>query len=466
MKRKRRRSPIKEEKEEKIISQKLPLDKAIKDSGNLKEKNLIQNANKYLILPKNKNQNTNNPISNSLIKNIPKNPFFNFFSKKKEYNINFEELYDDKNKIFYQIRNAKILIYKYKKILFIHFYNKLILFEISNDSYNFLTEIPLKEKLGITSVEKFSFLKSIPDKNKIYLTFTCHNEIILSELDMINYDNLSVLNKQKIADEYGKGVYKMINDNKMVFDGINLVTFFPKLKVEKLPLNYSEDSYFKNIAIINEQKGIIGFCSDMEIFIYDINNNKKLGKIIIKKEISSYYIGIKKYVNNKNDKLFILYTEKGVYLFDYENKTMDKKLLLEGEIKTKIRKIKQINNYLAILFNYYNLVIYNTEQNIITYKFKSNWTKSPGNDDFPILVKMSNDILLFGSSPFNITVLNFVKGDILGNISDKENKRKCESCKCIKMYEENLKKFNNDTIKEIYAFIKNSKTSFILKLSS
>ena len=83
MKRKRRRSPIKEDKEEKIISQKLPLDKAIKDSGNLKEKNLIQNANKYLILPKNKNQNTNNPISNSLIKNIPKNPFFNFFSKKK-----------------------------------------------------------------------------------------------------------------------------------------------------------------------------------------------------------------------------------------------------------------------------------------------------------------------------------------------------------------------------------------------
>ena len=79
---------------------------------------------------------------------------------------------------------------------------------------------------------------------------------------------------------------------------------------------------------------------------------------------------------------------------------------------------------------------------------------------------MSNDILLFGSSPFNITVLNFVKGDILGNISDKENKRKCESCKCIKAYEENLKKCNNDTIKEIYAFIKNSKTSFILKLSS
>ena len=457
MKRKRRRTPI---------NQKEEADKAIKKRKNDKEKKLIENANKYLTLPEKKTKTDNKP--NILIKDIPKNPLFNFSVEKNEYKINCNELYDDINKIFYQVRGAKILVYKSKKILFVHIYNKLILFEINNNSYIFLTEILLKEKLGISSIEKFNFLKNNSDKknneNIIYITFTCYNQIIISQLDMTNYNNFIVLKRLNICQRPGEKIYKMVGDNKMIFNSYTLVIFFPELKEELLPVNYSQDSYFKGIAVMNEGKGIIGLCTDMEIIIYDINKNKNLGKIIIKKEISSYGMGIKKYVNNKDDNLFILYSEKGVYLYDYIKKVMNKKLPLEGEIKTKIRKIKQFNNYIAILFNYYNLAIYNIEKDIITYKFKSNWTKSPGNEDFPILVKMSNDILLFGSDPFTVTILNLTKGDTYGNIRDKENKRKCELCKCIKVYEENLNKCNSKN--EIYSFIKNSKTTFILKLSS
>ena len=460
MKRKRRRSPTKQIEEKNA-------DKTIKNTKNSKEKKLIENANKYLTLPKNKNQTINNP--NTLIKNIPKNPFFNFTYKNNEYNICCEELYDDLNKVFYQVRNAKIIIYKTKKILFIHIYNKLILFEIKNDSYIFLTEISLKDKLGISSIEKFYFLKNDTNKknddNIIYLTFSCYNEVILSKLDMNNYNNLNVLDGIKISENYVKRFYKMVNENKMMFDGITVVIFFPNLQVQQLSLNYSEESIFKGIAILNEKKNIIGICTNIEIFIYDINANKNLGQIIIKKEISSYNMGIKRFINNKDDNLFILYSEKGVYLYDYVNKVMNKKLPLEGEIKTKIRKIKQFNNNIAILYNYYNLAIYNVEKSIITYKFKSNWTKSPGNEDFPILVKISSDILLFGSDPLTISILNSSKGDILGYVSDKENKRKCELCKCIKVYDEKLNKCDNDSVKELFGFIKNSKTSFILKLS-
>ena len=216
MKRKRRRSPTKQIEEKNA-------DKTIKNTKNSKEKKLIENANKYLTLPKNKNQTLNNP--NTLIKNIPKNPFFNFTYKKNEYNICCEELYDDLNKVFYQVRNAKIIIYKTKKILFIHIYNKLILFEIKNDSYIFLTEISLKDKLGISSIEKFYFLKNDTNKknddNIIYLTFSCYNEVILSKLDMNNYNNLI-----KISENYVKCFYKMVNENKMMFDGITVVIFF------------------------------------------------------------------------------------------------------------------------------------------------------------------------------------------------------------------------------------------------
>ena len=88
------------------------------------------------------------------------------------------------------------------------------------------------------------------------------------------------------------------------------------------------------------------------------------------------------------------------------------------------------------LYNYYNLAIYNVESDTVSYHYKSNWTKSPGNEDFPLLVKLSNDILLFSSDPNTITILKYSKAEILGFISDKQNKRKCELCKSIKIYGE------------------------------
>ena len=462
MKRKRRRSPIKSEEKNSQLLNKLPKGKEIKKFENSKEKKLFENANKYLSLPNNKNKTENN--SNIIINNAPKIPLFNFSYKKDDYNITCEELYDSLNKTFYQVRNAKILIYKTKKILFIHIYNKLILFEIKDDSYIYLYEISFKEKLGISSIEKFYLLKN-DGENIINLSFVCYNEIIITKLDMTNYNNLIVLNRQKMPQNYVKKFYKMIDDNRMMFDGITLVTFFPKLQVQQLPLNYSEESIFKSFDILNEKKSIIGVCTNIQIFIYDVNVNENLGEIVIPNEISSYEMGIIRYENNKGENLFILYSEKGVYVYDYLKKVMVKKLPLDKEIKTKIRKVKQFKNYLAILYNYYNLAVYNFENNIITYKFKSNWKKSPGNEDFPILVKMSNDILLFGSEPYTVSILKFKKGDILGYISDKENKRKCELCKCIKVFDEKINVCSNDTMKEMFSFIKNSKTTFILKLS-
>ena len=335
MKRKRQRSPI-EKSKEKQKSQKLnekSIDKEIKKSENSKEKKLFENADKYLILPKNKNQNENK--SNIIISNTPKIPFFNFSYKKDDYNIKCEELYDSANKIFYQVRNAKILIYKTKKILFIHIYNKLILFEIVNDSYTILSELSLKDKLGISSIENFFLLKNDDGKNIINLAFICYNEVIISKFDMTNYNDLIVLNREKISENYVKRFYKMINENKMMFDGITLVTFFPKLKVQKLSLNFSEESYFKSIAALSKKNSIIGICTNFQVFIYDINTNENLGEITIPNEISSYEMGIAKYTNNTDEHLFILYSEKGIYLYDYLKKVMYKRLPIDTEIKKK-----------------------------------------------------------------------------------------------------------------------------------
>ena len=278
---------------------------------------------------------------------------------------------------------------------------------------------------------------------------------------------MNIYNRIKIPQNNVKVFYKMINENLMVFDGITLITLFPKLNIRGLSINYSDDSLFKSVAIL-DGKDKIGILTDKELFIYNVNINKNLFKINIENDISSYEMGIKKYKskNNENDTLFILYSEKGVYLYDYEKCIMNKKLALEGHIKSKIRKVKQLYNYnIAILYNYYNLAIYNVENDIVSYHYKSNWTKSPGNEDFPILVKLSDDFLLFSSDPNTITILKHSKGEIFGYIKEKKNKRKCELCKSIKIYGDNLKKISNYNLNEFYSFIKNSKTTLIVKLS-
>ena len=456
-------------------------------NNNLKKKRKRQSLNESdpepdNNLPENKNKkekNENNEKTNEYLtitkkddKNLINNPKLEFIkSSKKEYNIKCEELSDNLNKSFYQVRNSKILKFQNKNILFIHIYNKLILYEIKNDSFIFLTEFLFKEKLGLNWVEKFFLLKNHLNKDKkesiIYICFVCYNEVIISKLDMNNYNNLIIYDRTKISQNYVKVFYKMINENLMIFDGITLITLFPKLKISGLSINYSDESSFKSVAILDGNDKI-GILTDKELFIYNVNINKSIGKINIKSDISSYEMGIKKYKSkyNKNDTLFILYSEKGVYLYDYEKIAMNKKLALEGQIKSKIRKVKQLYNYnIAILYNYFNLAIYNIENDTISYHYKSNWTKSPGNEDFPILVKLSDDFLLFSSDPNTVTILKYSKGEIFGYISDKQNKRKCELCKSIKIYGEDLKKCPNDILNEFYAFIKNSKTTLIVKLS-
>lgn len=432
-------------------------DNNLSENKNKEEKKV--KTNEYLTIIKKDDKN---------IINNPKLPFIKI--SKKEYNLKCEELLDNLNKSPFQVRNSKILKFQNKNILFIHIYNKLILYEIKDDSFIFLTEFLFKEKLGLISVEKFFLLNNHLEKNKkeniIYICFVCYNEIIISKLDM-NNNNLNIYNRTKIPQNSAKVFYKMVNENQMIFDGITLITLFPKLKIKGLNIKYSDESTFKSVAIL-DGKDKIGILTDRELFIYNVNSNKNLGTINIKSDVSSYEMGIKKYKskNNKDDALFILYSEKGVYLYDYEKMTMNKKLALEGQIKSKIRKVKQLYNYnIAILYNYYNLAIYNIENDTISYHYKSNWTKSPGNEDFPILVKLSDDFLLFSSNPNTITILKYVKGEIFGYINDKQNKRKCELCKSIKVYGEDLKKCSNDILNEFYAFIKNSKTTLLVKLS-
>ena len=66
---------------------------------------------------------------------------------------------------------------------------------------------------------------------------------------------------------------------------------------------------------------------------------------------------------------------------------------------------------------------------------------------------------MYGSDPYTVNILNYSKGDILGYIRDKKNKKTCIACKGIKIYEKNI----NEKI--AYSFIKNSKITLIVKYS-
>ena len=236
-------------------------------NNNLKKKRKRQSLNESHPEPDNnlsennkkeKNEKTNEylTITKKDYKNLINNPKLQFIKiSKKVYNIKCEELFDNLNKTFYQVRNSKILKFQNKNILFIHIYNKLILYEIKNDSFIFLTEFLFKEKLGLSSVEKFFLLKNHLEKDKkesiIYICFVCYNEVIISKLDMNNNNNLNIYDRIKIPQNNVKVFYKMINENLMIFDGITLITLFPKLKIRGLSIKYSDDSNFKSVAILD-----------------------------------------------------------------------------------------------------------------------------------------------------------------------------------------------------------------------
>ncbi len=437
----------------------------ISDSLNKMTENK-QIINKYLTL--NIRNNGNNTNLSFVDKSFSTN-LVNIKTPKKDYKFNCQELYDNKNKAYYQVRTAKILIHQNKYILFVQVYNKLILYEIKNDSFIFIKEFLFKD-FGIEKhIDKFFFYENENEsnnrKNIIDIIFISNDEIILSKFYINNFQ-FELISKHNISSKYGcKIFHKIIGGNKMMVLDMNelyIVRLYPSFLKKKTYINSTSENSINNISILDNDN-IIGICREKELIIYDSNMNKKLGKINFKKEIINPGLRITKYLN-KNESLFILFSEKGVYLYDYKKLSLVKELSLQKYIKTKIRKVKSLqNNIISILYNYFNFALYNVEKDMLLYKFKSNWTKSPGNEDFPILTKMSNDILVFGSDPKTVTILNYLKGDVLGSISSKEKNINFILCKSIEIYEENKMYSLNDSL--IYSFIKNSKTTLMLKLS-
>ena len=427
-----------------------------------------QITNKYLTVNK---KNFGNDINLPLINKSFSSHFSKIKMQKKDYKLQCQELYDNKNKAYYQVRTAKLLLYNNKYILFIQLYNKFVLYEIKNDSFIFKKEFLFKD-LGVkTSIDKFFFLENehemSKEKNKINIIFISSKEIILSKLDIDKY-KFSLFDIKSISITYYESIifHKIIGGNKILVSKNNLLyiaTLYPSFCLNHTSITNEYDSFIINISIL-DNNNIIGICKEKEIIIYEVGKNKKLGVINIDKtDLANPGVRITKYLNDKGT-LFIFYSEKGVYLFDYKQLSLVQKLSLEKVIKSKIRKVKSLTkNNIAILYNYYNLIIYNSEKNMILYRYKSNWTKSPGNEDFPILVKISNDIIVFGSDPKTVTVLNHLKGDVLGHICDKEKNINNISCKSIEIYDENKKKRIDDSL--IYSFIKNSKSTLLLKIT-
>lgn len=428
-------------------------------------------------MPKNKflNKKRAKPfkeVKEEIVKQINKNSNEYLTLNKNEYDIDCQEFYDNKNKQFYQVRSSFILKYNDKIIIFIHLYNKIVLYEIKQDSFIYLKEYLAKDKLGNNTIDKFFIVKNKYDnshQNIINLCFVCSREVIICKLDIENYDNFLLCSKLKVENDSFRicSFKKMVSENMMIFNSsndLNIITLFPKLKLEFISLGNSKNNSLCNVINL-KVNDIIGICREKDIIIYDIKNKNILWTFIIPQDMQTYEMGIRKFKSEKqNNSLFIFYSEKGIYLLDYKNKKIFNKLSIGNQIKSKIRKIKQLNgDNIAILYNYFNLAIYNIEKDAIIYNFKSDWKKSPGNEDFPILHKFSNDILLYGSDPYTVNILNYSKGDILGYIRDKKNKKTCIDCKGIKIYEKNLKKNLNEKIE--YSFIKNSKTTLIVKYS-
>ena len=214
------------------------------------------------------------PVKSNIIKLIEKskikytkctfNSINNFLCKCKQVLIIPKEIIRNNNK---QKLLLRLIYYKQKKIFILGYWNNILIYEIVNDDI-FLVCSFFENKLN-EPIRKIFLLKEDNLSNKIQFFIIVKNQGLIYEIDLKDYklnvikDNIILYQQDECIKNYR---FKLINYNKLIMYNDNSVLIYN-----------TEGNKFKKLDIINmEEYENINYIKKFTNDIFIINSDKKL----------------------------------------------------------------------------------------------------------------------------------------------------------------------------------------------
>ena len=436
-----------------------------------RNKNLIINIKNSIYSFENLQEKENNEIfkknksrKSNIVKNIDKS---NISYVKCNYNSINEISYKYKKiinipKQFYLYQNSyrsliflRLVYYKKKTILFFGYLNNLLIYEIFDDSIYLISSF-YKEN-NIIEITNIFFLEDNLS-NKLKFFFIIKNKGILWEFSLKDY-TYNIL-KENILFDKENAIYnfKYIRNNKILIYNYTCSFIYNIIKNEKKDLNLKMDDFnnIQNCQKLKENLYII--LSDNRLFILNSLTDSLL--YTVETELHFYWVKVFALKDNQ----FLLYSSSDINVYDFNYQTNNEAPKLNRKLQLNnikhIKKIKQITNGdLVINYNFYNLVIYDLQKNIIKYHIIGQ--KVEGNTILHysyIIKEIEPNVIVYKKNLNQINFINIVKGENLGYFSEENN-----NILVLKQIKVNsIENYENNNNGKIFYYILTSNSSFII----
>ena len=411
--------------------------------------------NKIFKINKNKKSNIIKNIEKSKIEYTKCNYIYinNISYKcKKLKNIPSEILESiNKTKLFLRLIN-----YNTKKILIIGYSKNLLIYEIINNNIYLVNSLFKEYK---NNIDYIFLLNENSLSKKIEIFLVIKNSGFLYEFDLQDNSfktktkNIKLIEPEDLRNYRFKNVS---NNILLIYNEMNILIYnLINNEIKKLELNLEE---YDNIHYCQKiSNDLYAINTDKKIIIYDIIIDSIL--YTINTELHFYWVKILILNNNK----FLLYSNSDIDLYDFDYISKKESPKLNGKLQLNniknIQKIKQISNGdLIINYNFYNLLIYDMNKNIIKDQIKNKSTEKSIFVIFNIFKEIEPNIIVYKNNSSQINFLNVIKGEILGKFIEGDNIIIKDFRKIKYYFIENSENDNN----KMYYFILTKKNCFII----
>ena len=440
-------------------------------SSNNNNNNIIINIEK-LDIEININNEPNNPINYFKQINTKKS---SIIEKMEKSEIKYGKCPYNTSKINYNIEKINLdipIIPKIcsKPILFISliYYNNKCLFFIGHTFNLLVYELKGNDLFFLAST--FNINQSDFFRDKIYKIYLINENNLSDKINFLIIDkkiHMYEFNFQEKKFRYRKTIffenesisykYKLIKSSSklIIYDEKN-IKIYDMIDTDYMNLEISLGESDDNIKIIqNFSNNLYILITDKYLYIFDIITESIINKIPKKLQF-----GWEKILLLNNNK-FLLYSDSSAIIYNYDfNKKMGKPNVIKelnlNNVKN-IRKILQVKNGdLVIFYGCFNFAVLDLKYNFIKFKKMGKELNYVCNDLFP--KEIQPNIIVHKTDLYNINFIDIIKGEILGSFGIKKNN--ILSLKKIKKYyisSERDEKYN----KFLY-FILAGKDSYII----
>jgi hypothetical protein len=257
-------------------------------------------------------------------------------------------------------------------LFFFGFFENLLIYEIKDNDSIYSIKHFFEEKIA-QNITKIILLNEIILSNKILLFFIIKNIGLLYEFDLKDYkykvirNNITFYKKEDFPYNHG---FKLIKYTKLFIYSDRDLKIYNIIENNYKDINLDLDEYENIHSCQKLSDELYVIKTDKKIFIFNSTNDTVLYKIDT--ELHFYWIKVLLLNNNQ----FLIYSNINVDIYDFDHRAknippkFNRKLIINN-IKY-IQKIKLVSTGdLIIKYNFYSLLIYDLNKNIIKYYIKN-----------------------------------------------------------------------------------------------